>query len=117
MFIKDLENCEEIIAADNTILREVLHPDKADIKVNYSLAHAKVKIGKASKLHKLSVSEVYYIIEGQGTMHIKNESSEVKANQAIYIPPNAIQYIENIGDSDLIFLALVNPAWQPEYEG
>ncbi|HHT9129755.1 MAG TPA: cupin domain-containing protein, partial [Candidatus Brocadiaceae bacterium] len=38
MFIKDLQKCEEFIAGDNTILRELLHPDKADIKLRYSLA-------------------------------------------------------------------------------
>ena len=28
MFIKELQKCEEFIAGDNTILREILHPDK-----------------------------------------------------------------------------------------
>jgi len=28
MFIKDLNDCEEFIARDNSILRELLHPDK-----------------------------------------------------------------------------------------
>ena len=27
MFIKDLKNCQEIIAGDKTILREILHPE------------------------------------------------------------------------------------------
>jgi hypothetical protein len=31
MFIKDLKDCEEFIAGDNTILRELLHPAKADL--------------------------------------------------------------------------------------
>lgn len=40
MFIKDLKNCNKIIAGDNSILRELLHPnkDKADLKIGYSIA-------------------------------------------------------------------------------
>ena len=43
MFTRDLKDCEEFIAGDNTILREILHPDKADLDLRYSLAHAIVK--------------------------------------------------------------------------
>jgi len=61
MIIKDLQNCEEFIAGDNTILRELLHPDKLNLKLRYSLAHAVVKPCLTSQLHKLKTSEVYYI--------------------------------------------------------
>ena len=42
MFIKDLKKCEEIIAGDNTVLKELLNPLNEDIGIRYSLAHAKV---------------------------------------------------------------------------
>ncbi len=116
MYIKDLKDCEEFIAGDNTILRELLHPDKADINLRYSLAHAVLKPGLTSRLHKLRTSEVYYILEGQGMMHIDNESAEVHPGQAVYIPPHARQYIENTGKADLIFLCIVDPAWRVEDE-
>ena len=116
MFIKDLQKCEEFIAGDNTILRELLHPDKADLKLRYSLAHAIVKPGETSYRHKLKSSEVYYILEGEGMMYIDSESAKVSPGQAIYIPPNSLQCIENIGHGDLKFLCTVDPAWQPEDE-
>ena len=116
MVIKDLQNCEEFIAGDNTILRELLHPDKADLKLRYSLAHAKVASGKTSYPHKLKTSEVYYILNGEGVMHIDNESEKVRPGQAIYIPPDKKQYIHNTGNSDLIFLCIVDPAWRKEDE-
>ena len=53
MFIKDLKNCKEFIAGDNAILRELLHPDKEEINLRYSLAHAVVKQGETSSRHKL----------------------------------------------------------------
>jgi len=116
MLIKDLQNCKEFIAGDNTILRELLHPDKAELQLGYSLAHATVKSGQSSAVHSLKTSEVYYILEGKGEMHVDDEAAEVHSGQAIYIPPNAKQYIQNIGDSDLTFLCIVDPAWKSEDE-
>ncbi len=116
MFIKDLKHCEEFIAGDNTILRELLHPDKADLNLRYSLAHAVVKPGLVSYRHRLKTSEVYYILQGEGIMHIGIESRHVGPNQAIYIPPDAVQYIENTGATDLVFLCIVDPAWREEDE-
>ena len=116
MLIRDFNNCAEFIAGDKTILRELLHPQKTDLKLGYSLAHAKVLPGQASQPHRLKSSEVYYILSGQGIMHINAEKALVKTNQAIYIPPGARQHVENTGTVDLIFLCIVDPAWKPEDE-
>jgi len=64
MLIKDVQKCEEFVAGDNAILRELLHPDKEVIKLRYSLAHAVLKPGHTSYRHKLKTSEIYYILEG-----------------------------------------------------
>ena len=116
MFVKYLKDCREFIAGDGSILRELLHPDKAMILTRCSLAHAKVEAGQRTKPHKLKSSEVYYVTAGQGLMHIDQESFEVGPECAIYIPPNAVQYIENTGYSDLKFLCIVDPAWREEDE-
>lgn len=116
MFLKLLKNCKEIIAGDDSILHELLHPEKADLQIRYSLAHAKVPPGRATKPHRLKASEVYYIITGHGLMHIDEERSEVGPECAVYIPPGSRQYIENTGDSDLIFLCIVDPSWRKEDE-
>lgn len=116
MFIKDLHDCEEFKAGDNTILRELLHPDKAELELRYSLAYAVLRPGLSSQLHRLKTSEIYYILEGEGTMHINCESSHVSPHQAVYIPPHALQYIENTGSTDLKFLCIVDPAWRVEDE-
>jgi mannose-6-phosphate isomerase-like protein (cupin superfamily) len=55
------------------MLRELLHPDKADLAIRYSLAHAVVKPGLATTSHILKTTEVYYIMEGEGIMHINEE--------------------------------------------
>ena len=116
MLVKHLEDCDEIIAGDGSILRELLHPGKADLQIRYSLAHAKVPPGQTTKPHRLKMSEVYYVIEGHGLMHVDDESCEVGPECAIYIPPGSKQYIENTGNSDLKFLCIADPAWREEDE-
>jgi len=112
MLVKYLKDCPEFIAGDDSILRELLHPDKIDVQIRYSLAHAKVPTGKKTKPHRLRTSEVYFIISGQGLMHIDEKSLEVGPKCAVYIPPNAMQHIENTGNCELEFLCIVDPAWQ-----
>jgi mannose-6-phosphate isomerase-like protein (cupin superfamily) len=116
MFIRELHDCEEFVAGDNCMLREILHPDKENLALRYSLAHAIVKPGDTTWKHRLKTSEVYYIIEGQGTMHINNESQPVKPGSTVYIPPLAVQSITNSGKTDLKFICIVDPAWRKEDE-
>ncbi|HUI46500.1 MAG TPA: cupin domain-containing protein [Nitrospirota bacterium] len=116
MFIRELHACEEFVAGDNCLLREILHPDKEDLALRYSLAHAVVKPGDTTWMHRLRTSEVYYIIEGEGIMHINGEDAPVRSGSTVYIPPEAIQSITNSGESDLKFICIVDPAWRREDE-
>lgn len=116
MFIRQLKDCAEFIAGDNCILREILHPDKTDLKLRYSLAHAVVKPGLTTWKHRLKTSEVYCIIEGEGVMFIDDESAPVRPGSTVYIPPNATQCIRNSGSKDLVFICIVDPAWRKEDE-
>ena len=49
-------------------------------------------------------------------MYIDNEKAKVRPGQAVYIPPHSKQYIKNIGNVDLKFLCIVDPAWRVEDE-
>ncbi|HEY9698278.1 MAG TPA: cupin domain-containing protein [Trichocoleus sp.] len=112
MLIQKLNACEEFVAGDGTLLRELLHPDKQPIELRYSLAHAIVAPGQTSIVHSLKTSEVYYILSGTGEMRINNETQVVQPGDAVYIPPDAQQSIHNGGTEPLIFLCIVDPAWQ-----
>ena len=119
MLIRDIKDCNYFKALDNTILCELLHPEREneDLKINYSIAHAILKAGESSLVHRLKTSiEIYYILEGNGIMHIDNESEDVQPGQVIYIPSNSKQYIENTGSNELKFLAMVYPMWDKEDE-
>ena len=112
MLIQKLLDCPEFIAGDSTILRELLHPDKQAIDLRYSLAHAILPIGETSQAHSLTTSEVYYILSGKGEMYIDNEVCKIESGDAVYIPPKAKQFLRNIGDEPIVFICIVDPAWQ-----
>jgi mannose-6-phosphate isomerase-like protein (cupin superfamily) len=117
MLIKSIEKSEYFQVPDNTVLCELLHPKNEDIEMGCSLAHAILEPGKASLPHKLNSSvEIYFIIDGEGRMHIDHESEQVKPGDAIYIPPGSIQWIKNIGNTTLKFLCVVTPPWREDDE-
>ena len=116
MLVRNLSQCDQFVAGDGTLLRELLHPDKQPIQLRYSLAHAILPAGQTSDPHSLTTSEVYYILSGAGEMHIDDEVQMVGVGDAIYIPPDARQYISNIGSEPLIFICIVDPAWRKEDE-
>ncbi len=117
MLVKDLKSCPQFVAGDRSLIREVLHPKNDGIESGFSLAHATVKKGGKTVPHRLKKSvEVYYILQGEGLMHINNEVKIVRENQAVFIPPNSLQWIENTGNKDLVFLCVVSPPWSEEDE-
>ncbi len=114
--ILKFDNLEEFIAGDGSILRELYNPHKSPLTISHSLAHAKVLPKSKTMPHALSTTEVYVMQSGNGLMHIDNDAFEVSANDAIIIPPNSVQFIENNSEEDLTFFCIVEPAWKPEDE-
>jgi len=119
IFLKDLKDGAYFQACDQSLLCELLHPDreKVPLKMGFSLAYAIVKPGQSTLVHKLSTSsEIFYILKGEGVVHIEQESVPVRPGQVVYVPPNSKQFIQNTGYLDLTFLCLVSPQWKKEDE-
>lgn len=114
VFVKKLGDCDEFTANDGCRIREVLHPKNDSLDLPYSLAAARVEPGKHTYRHRLRETEVYYILAGTGRMHIDDEVREVTRDEAVFIPPGTVQWIENTGEEELRFIALVNPPWSEE---
>jgi mannose-6-phosphate isomerase-like protein (cupin superfamily) len=113
---RTLAECQEFVAGDETVLRELLHPTKQPIKLGYSLAHGKLAAGRRSKRHVLQTSEVYYFIAGHGRFMIDRETCQIEPGSTVYVPPGGVQFLENTGTTDVEFLCLVDPAWRIEDE-
>ncbi|MDD4127802.1 MAG: cupin domain-containing protein [Methanomicrobium sp.] len=120
MLIRNIKDMNYFRAGDNCLLCELFHPknfQSKDILLDYSIVHAIVPFGEKSVPHRLNKSsEVYYILSGEGLMHINSETNLLTSGCLVYIPPGSVQYIENMGESDLVFLAIVNPPWEESDE-
>lgn len=112
MIVKSLEGGAGFRAGDASLLKELLHPAKEPLAIGYSLAHAAVEPAARTLPHRLASAEVYYILEGTGRMRVGDEEAPVAAGDAVYIPPGAVQSIENTGAGRLSFLCIVEPAWR-----
>lgn len=116
MLIRRLSECREFLAGDHTILRELLCPVHGSVEIGYSLAYGRLESGKRSKRHRLASTEVYYFLSGYGLFRIGDESVAVEPGAVTYVPPGAVQSLENTGTSVMEFLCLVDPAWKQEDE-
>ncbi|MFW9831788.1 MAG: cupin domain-containing protein [Candidatus Thorarchaeota archaeon] len=119
MLVRNLNECKVIKAIDGTILRELLNPyrEGTELQLRYSIAHAILRAGEASLPHRLTkASEVYYLLQGTGIIHVDEEVYEIGPGSLVYIPPNSIQYLENTGEENIEFLCIVDPYWQPKDE-
>lgn len=116
MLKRSLFECQEFLAGDHTVLRELLHPAKQAVDLGYSLAHGKLAPGRRSKRHRLASSEVYYFLAGEGTFTVDGQSCPVEAGSVVYVPPGGTQSLENRGPGEIEFLCLVDPAWRAEDE-
>lgn len=112
MFVKKISDCEEFIANDGCQIRELMHRENDPVELPYSIAIASVEVGKQTYKHRLKQIEVYYILAGQGDMHVGDEAQDVSAGDGILIPAKAVQWIENTGDRPLQFVAIVSPPWR-----
>lgn len=117
MLIKNTNLLPAFLAGDLTQIKELLHPKNDGIELNYSLALATLEVGESSLPHRLvGSSEVYFLLEGAGEMHLDEQVREVAAGDLIFIPANALQFIKNTGGGRLAFLCIVSPPWSPEDE-
>lgn len=90
-------------------------PDDPDV----SIARARVEPGVATRWHRLrGVTERYFMISGKGLVDVGElPPQEVTAGDVVLIPPMCKQRITNIGNDDLIFLAICTPRFsQDVYE-
>src|SRR5262249_6682012 len=106
----------EFLAGDHNLLREMLHPAKQPLTLGYSMAHGTVAPGARSKWHRLTASDVIYIIAGRGRLSVDDLVFDVETGSVVYVPPVGKQSLENSGPTAIEFLCLVDPAWRPEDE-
>ena len=116
MILKEIDKLESFLGKEGTEIRQIFHPHNTLNGIRYSIAHSKILPGKTSTPHKLKSSEVYYVLSGEGIIHVNDKTKKIHIGQSIFVPAFSKQYIKNTGHADLEVLCIVDPAWKQEDE-
>ena len=109
-------NVQLLLLEIRRLSRELMHPTHDKVSIGYSLAHAEVKKLSGFYSHRLSGSELYHILAGEGQMFIDDTSFNVETGDSFVVPPSALQHIKNTGSESLCFLCIVSLFWQESDE-
>ena len=112
MDIKNLAEVSAFITKDGSEIRELLAHRNSAIR-NQSLAEARLLVGASTQEHyHPKAEEIYYITHGTGRMKIENENRNVKAGDAIAIPPGKKHKLWNTGTETLHLLCCCAPGYE-----
>ena len=106
--IKKRNSADEFYTPERCYITELSNtPDDPDV----SIAQARVEPGVTTCWHRLKgITERYYIISGRGLMEVGDlPPQEVEFGDVVMIPAMCRQRITNIGEEDLVFLAICSP--------
>lgn len=114
--IKRIDPGAEFYTPEKCHINELSNtPDDSEV----SIARARVEPGVITRWHRLAgTTERYLIIEGKGRVEVGDlPPQDVGPGDVVLIPPACPQRITNLGDEDLIFLAICTPRFrQDAYE-
>ena len=112
MDIKNLNEVAPFITKDGSEIRELLAHRNSAIR-NQSLAEARLPAGASTQEHFHSkAEEIYYITHGVGKIRIEDEMREVRAGDAIAIPPGQRHKLWSTGNETLRLLCCCAPAYE-----
>lgn len=112
MDIVNLADAPPFITKDGSEIRELLSHRNSGIRAQ-SLAEARLPAGAATQEHyHARTEEIYYITHGAGRMRIEGELREVKAGDAVAIPPGKKHKLWNTGAEPLRLLCCCAPGYE-----
>jgi mannose-6-phosphate isomerase-like protein (cupin superfamily) len=114
MDVVSRNSVKEFVTKDGSLVREILAPANSSLE-RQSLAEATLGPGQSTERHHhVKTEEIYYILEGEGTMEVGEDSGEVKRGDAIAIPPGSSHQLTNTGAADMVLLCCCSPAYTHE---
>lgn len=112
MDVFNLDTQPPFTTKDGSEIRELLSHRNSALR-NQSLAEARLQPGQATDEHYHARSEeIYYFTHGSGRMRIEGELREVKAGDAVAIPPGRKHKLWNTGVEPLRLLCCCAPAYE-----
>lgn len=114
MILNQIEDQAPFTTADGSTIRSILDLTNAPVE-NQSLAEATLPPGSSTERHYHKASEeIYYIIGGTGVMELDGETSEVRAGDAILIPPGSWHQITAGENNEIRLLCCCSPPYSHE---
>jgi mannose-6-phosphate isomerase-like protein (cupin superfamily) len=114
MDIQNIDRVPSFTTKDGSEIRELLAHRNSCIR-NQTLAEARLLPGGSTTPHRhLKTEEIYYILEGRGSMQVADEIQPVGPGDAIAIPPGSFHQITNTGSELLKFLCCCAPGYEHE---
>jgi mannose-6-phosphate isomerase-like protein (cupin superfamily) len=65
------------------------------------------------EIHSHTYDEVLYVVEGEGLLHVGEESTPIGPGTCIHLPPRIEHIIENSGETQMRVLGVFHPAGDP----
>ena len=112
MDVKNIDEVPAFITKDGSEIRELLAYRNSVLR-NQSLAEARLPVGGGTQEHFHATSEeIYFVTHGVGRMRLGEELREVRAGDAIAIPPGVRHKLWNTGGEPLRFLCCCAPSYE-----
>ncbi len=110
-YIKHFDPDREYFFVEGCYINEI---SNGSLDQDVSIARARVTPGVTTQWHRLNgTTERYMILEGEGEVEIGDcAPKRVKSGDVVIIPPQTRQRITNVGQQDLVFLAICSPRFQ-----
>lgn len=116
MIIRNRKQASIINTAHGSELRPLIDRTTSDI-TRCSLAEEILPPGCAvTPHHHREIEEIYYIVSGQGLMTVGDETHEVEAGDAVYVPRGHRHTLTNTGIQPITLLVACGPAFSYEDE-
>jgi mannose-6-phosphate isomerase-like protein (cupin superfamily) len=87
----------------------LLSPDNvASRGMDLGILHLQPRSKTLPNMHPRS-EEMFYLLKGKGTITVEDETEEIEAGVAIYIPENVVHHFENTQDGEMVFILVHAP--------
>ncbi|GAA5220764.1 cupin domain-containing protein [Membranihabitans marinus] len=107
-FVKNDDVFHEIV--EGRIHHWHYHPQIMELGQTY-MVKVTIPVGKGHDFHKHpGMNEILYFLEGKAEQWIEDEKQILRPGDSIYLDPDVVHATFNVGDTDLVFLAVLSPS-------
>ena len=110
MYLKQSDETDALIEGlhdgDGAVKARRIFPDGSRLPIKIAVWTLEPGVSEGSHVHEgdRALEEIYYFLQGSGTMWVDDEVVPVRAGDAVMVPPRADHGFRNTGDSNLKLL-------------